>query len=242
MWRPVTAVALLIAVGGCTSTFHETHYFRSSPSGPSIPNYYRLSVDGSSLFSSSRYISGYFDEDTINTYFNEYKQPANAAIVPPSRPPAAATTRTGASSTPTAAARPADTVEPVTGGVVGQKLIMILSSNSDEIATQIGALAQSKQFTAALTGLVARDQFDAAASAESRVAIERARAKATASLVGQIAAGLADDATQAQAVSALLTLADTLAAELGADSRFADLDRAAEWVAANRARILRGDR
>src|SRR5258708_9098022 len=88
-------------------------------------------------------------------------------------------------------------VEPVATGLQGQKLIMILSSNSDEIATQIGALAASKQFTAALSGLMARDQYAAADTAENRVVIEKIRAKTTATLALHIVNGLPDNATRA---------------------------------------------
>jgi hypothetical protein len=195
-----------------------------------VPNYYRLTVEGYSLFSSSRYISGYFDEDTVNTYFNEYTQPAGAAIVPgpKSKAPAANASGTG--------------VEPVAKGLQGQKLVLILSSNSDEIATQIGALAASQQFTASLAGLVARDQYAAADTAESRVTIEKSRAKATASLAAQLVAGLADDASQTVAEQSLLGFVNTLATDFGYEGAFADLESAAQWLAFNRTRLMRSER
>lgn len=233
MIRRVLLALLSLAAVGCASAFQETHYFQSRASLPTIPNYYRLTVEGYSLISSSRYVSGYFDEDTISTYFNEYVQPAGAALVPVAKAPAARASAASAGSA---------SVEPVAKGLQGQKLIMILSSNSDEIATQIGALAASKQFTASLAGLIARDQYAAADAAESRVTIEKSRAKATASLASQLVAGLPDDATTATAEQQLLAFINALAADLGYDGAFADLNGAAQWLDFNRARLLRSDR
>jgi len=226
--------ALVVLIWGCSSTFHETHYFKSKVVGSGIPNYYRLTVQGYAAISSSRYISGYFDEGTINTYFNEYTQPAGAAIIPSSKNVVSATS--------TSTSKGASTVEPVSGGLPGQTLVMILSSNSDEIATQIGALAASNQFTASLASLLGRDQFNAADAADSRLAVETTRAKATASLASQLVANLADNATAAEAQQQLLDFVNSLASDLGYDSAFADLDSAAQWLNFNRARILRGER
>jgi hypothetical protein len=224
------SVILVLVLCGCVSTFKETHYFKSRTAGGAIPNYYRLTVGGYSVLSSSRYISGYFDEETVNAYFNEYTQPAGAAIQPGARRVAAP----GTSGQPAA-------VEPVASGLAGQKLVMILSSNSDDVATQLGALAASRQFTASLAGLVARDQFMAADRAESRLAVERSRAKATASLASQLLAGLPDTATQAAAEGSLLAFVNALAGDLGYEGAFPTLDAAAQWLEFNRARLLRSE-
>jgi hypothetical protein len=223
MTRTNLWATFLLLTCGCTSSFHETHYFKSKVVGSGIPNYYRLTVDGNTAISSSRYVSGYFDEDTINTYFNEYTQPAGGAILPTPK-------NTGSAA------------EPVNEGLKGQKLIMILSSNSDEIATQIGALAASKQFTASLAGLIARDQYTNADAAESRLTIETVRAKTTASLASQLISNLPDNSPKADADSQLLGFLNSLTSDLGYDTAFSDLETAAQWLNFNRARILRGER
>jgi hypothetical protein len=230
MIRRISLTILVLVVCGCASKFHETHYFKSETLEKKIPNYYRLTVDGYSYFSSSRYISGYFDEDTLNAYFNEYTQPAGAAIMPSAK---ASETKAATKNTS------AETVQPIAKGLQGQGLIMILSSNSDAIATQIGALADSKQFTASLTNLMARDQYVAADAAESRLAIEKFRAKATASLASQVVSTLPDTPTAAAAEQQLLAFINFLASDLGYEGAFTDLDSAAKWLYMNRARLMR---
>ncbi len=243
----VAMVMLAIFSFGCASTFHEAHYFKSGTASASvIPNYYRLTVKGYSWLSSSRYISGYFDEDTLNTYFNEYTQPAGAAITPSKKPPvtkAPAEGQNTSSSEPAAKAPAAENqnTEPVAKELRGKRLIMILSSNSDEIATQIGALAASKQFTASLVGLLARDQYAAADAADSRLAIEKSRAKTTASLASQVVSGLPDNATEAVAKQTLLAFVNSLASDLGHQGAFDNLDSAAQWLDFNRARLVKGE-
>lgn len=235
MNRKIVTMALLALLAcGCASTFHENHFFKSDTSSAlAIPNYYRLTIKGFAIFSSSRYVSGYFDEDTVNTYFNEYTQPAGAAIVPRPKPDDTKVAE-GKLNTPS--------IEPVSKDLKGKKLIMILSSNSDEIATQIGALAASKQFTASLAGLVARDQYTAADAADSRLTIEKSRAKATSDLVSRVVDGLPDKASKEDAEKTLLAFINTLASDLGHEGAFETLDGAAQWLQFNRARLLRGER
>src|SRR5690348_14797035 len=85
-------VITFVSCGGCASGFEETHYFRSKTrDARGIPvNYFRLQVTGGTMLSSSRYVSGYFDEAALDTYFNEFSQPDKGQIVAKdSSPPAA---------------------------------------------------------------------------------------------------------------------------------------------------------
>lgn len=236
MVRSLALAMVLLDLLGCASTFHETHYFKSETrkSASAIPNYYRLTVEGYSFLSSSRYISGYFDEDTINTYFNEYTQPSQAAIIP------AKTTDTGKAAGGNQ--NSATAITPVAQELQGKQLVMILSSNSDEIATQIGSLAQSKQFTASLVGLVTRDRYAAANTAENMLTMEKSRAKTEAQLATQLADGLSDGATKAEAETALVAFLDALAFDAGFQGAFDNLESAAKWLNFNRARFLGGGR
>jgi hypothetical protein len=119
---------------------------------------------------------------------------------------------------------------------------MILSSNSDEVANQLGALAANKQFTASLVGLLARDQYTSADDAERRLILATARAKATAGLVTQMVEGIPDSATAAEAEQKLVAIINVLAADLGHDGTFPNLDEAAKWLEINRGRLLRSER
>jgi hypothetical protein len=246
-------VILAIFLTGCSTTFKETHYFRSEVSTPgAIPNYFRLTVEGSAAISSARYISGYFDEDTINAYFNEYTQPRGAALYPSSSTPAKGDATGGAAKSGSAesgsggkdaAAGGTAKVEPVAAGLKGTKLVMILSSNSDEVANQIGALAASKQFTASLAGLVARDQFTLADQAEQQLQIDRSRAKTTAALGDLVLASIPANASVANATQQLLVLINAIARDLGYQgAAFSGLDDAARWLNDNRTHPLGGAR
>ena len=245
MFRPVMLILLALLTVGCASTFRETHYFKSEVSGGTIPNYYRLTVGGYSVFSSSRYISGYFDEETVNTYFNEYTQPAGAAIVrapmPISVSPSLIPSRKKTESNP-AVTPDGTSVEAVNKGLKGQKLIMILSSNSDAVASQIGALAANKQFTASLTGLLAHDRYAAADGAERRLTLEKSRGMAISSLASQLAGSIKDGDSAKDVEQKLVSLINALAADLGYDGAFPDLDKAAQWLENNRGRLLRSER
>ncbi len=73
---------LAVVTAGCVSGFGETHFFRSESQRDGIPNYFRLTVSGYTVLCSSRYISGLFEEDIINQYFNEIGQPEGGRLIP----------------------------------------------------------------------------------------------------------------------------------------------------------------
>src|SRR4051812_43439148 len=77
----VTAAAMITA-GGCASSFEESHFFKSVDADGKAVNYYRVKVDGGTFLSSSRYVSGYYDETVLDAYFNTMTQPKNGAIKP----------------------------------------------------------------------------------------------------------------------------------------------------------------
>lgn len=228
-------IVLTVALGlwGCSTRFYETHYFRSEPRGASAPNYFRLTVQGSTALSSTRYLSGYFDEETVDVYFNEFTQPKRGAI----RPALVSSAADGL-----AAAEAAPNTQPVARGLRDKKLVLILSSNSDDVANQIGALAASREFTASLAGLVARDQYTLADDEERRLTLDRQRAKTTADLAQQFLDTLPANASAAEVERQLLALINALAADLSHESPFPTLDSASQWLEFNRARLLRGDR
>lgn len=259
---PVLTAASLLA--GCTSQFGETHYFRSEAEPA---NYYRLRVHGNTFLGSARYISGYFDEDAVNDYFNEMSQPAKGEFIKrgPSSPTDKAGAATGGTDAPTAAAAKrsemAILAEPGGGGVkpIGARagednriLVMMLSSNSDEIAEQIGAFAQNRQMVATLARLLNRDRLSDQRGAARDLANETSRGKLLATLgdnmvqslqAAEAAAPPAAPAGQAtaaaeQAEEAVLLFVNRAAAELGNTEPFADLDKASEWLQNFRARLV----
>ena len=247
MLRPVMSIFLVLFVLGCTSTFRETHYFKSEVPGGKIPNYYRLTVNGCTLFSSSRYVSGYFDPETLDSYFNEYTQPAGAALFQARMPDTVSASptppRKKTESNPAVAAKAnGNPVEPLSKGLRGKKLIMILSSNSDAVATQIGALAANRQFTASLTGLLAYDRYAAADDAERRLMLEKSRETAISNLACQLVGSIKESDTKEVVEQKLVSLINALAAGLGYDGTFTDLEKAAQWLETTRTRLLRSER
>ena len=235
-WVIVAFTATLLA--GCATGFQETHYFKAElATGGGIPNYYRLSVSGKTLLSSARYVSGYFDEDTLNSYFNEFAQPANGAFTPSvSKLPGGV----GAGDTKTTGT--GTDAQPLTSSLTGKKLIMILSTNSDEIATQIGTLASSKQFTASLAGLLAHEQYASADESQRRLALDQKRASTTADVVSKSVTAIPDAPSAEQVRTTLVAAINLLASDLGYDGAFSTLDDAAQWLQFNRGRLSRSVR
>jgi hypothetical protein len=247
------ALVCVLACVSC-STFHETHYFRSQVSKPDgIPNYYKLTVEGNTRLSSSRYLSGYFDEDTLNRYFNEFTQPSGGGVLPVTplsntstklaSTPGAAQGNPGGASTPAGAP---GAVSLATGEQTGSpsgparpQLIMILSSNSDEIASQIGALASSKDFTGSLARILGDKTFRDADEADLHLKLAAGAAKNAGLLTDALLSQLTTGATQDDTEMRLLTIVNTLAANLGHQGAFESLREAQQWVDANRNAIVR---
>lgn len=225
---PVHLLSVLLVAGatGCGSAFDETHYLRSDARNHdgSAVNYYRLRVNGQTFLSSSRYLSGYFDERALNTYFNEIAQPDQGRLVPSTQPSDQGTAGAG--------------VQPLDGSLAGKKLLLILSSNSDAIATGIGALAQSDQVTDNLTLLFGRDKLQAAADAKHEADVQKAVASSVVAEGATEVAAIPDNATQAQIQQAMLNYANRLAAYLGHRGTFSNLDDANQWVRQNGTRAV----
>jgi hypothetical protein len=235
---PTAAIILGLGLlsGGCATTFQETHFFKSESPKGEIPNFFRVQVSGSTSFTSARYLSGYFDEAVVNQYFNEIGQPDKGRLIPVAQAPKdgdskPAGSNGGGSSSPNSNP-PAAANSPV--------LVLLLSSNSDDISNQLGALAQSQEFTASLATLLASSRFDAATAAESRLSIDQARGHVLVTLGDQLVTGLPDSPTAQLVNTRLLEFVNQVGADLGAAAPFNTLDEAASWLRDNRARIRQG--
>jgi hypothetical protein len=128
--RLVVVALVAVLATGCQS-IRELHYFKDKAGNP--PNYYRLSIRGRAFLSSSRYLSGYFDEEAVNYYFGEITQPKDGKFDP--------------SGAPTAPEQ-----EPEKNGIVsvdnalhGKKYVLLLSTNSDAISSAFGSFVESKE-------------------------------------------------------------------------------------------------
>ena len=112
----------------------ELHYFKEGP------NYYRLKIKEYAFLSSSRYVSGYFDEVAVDKYFGEiYRADSLTFISEPSK------------------AKTDSTYESALKKEKSSKLVMILSTNSDVVAEQIGSLAKNEETLELMARLANKD-------------------------------------------------------------------------------------
>jgi hypothetical protein len=227
--RNILALFACVGLGACSTTIRETHYFQTQTTPQSLPNYYRLSIEASSVMSSSRYLSGYFDEDVVNQYFNEIKQPDAARLIP------LAQSGTSAPNSTTAAANAATNV------LIKKtpSLVLLMSTNSDDIANQLGALSQSQEFTDSLARILAPRRFAAATDSERSLAIEQSQGKSLVAIGEQLTSDLVKDESPEANQIRLLNFVNQMLSDFGAP-RFNDLPAASAWLTANRASVVKG--
>lgn len=214
-------LCLCIAVTGCSSSFSEKHYFKSADAQGHPINYYRISVSGNTFLSSSRYLSGYFDEKAVDAYFDQMAQPEKALFKEQ-------------------AGTDGGTVQPLSSSLKNRKLVLLLSSNSDTIAQQIGQFANNQAVMADLTRLVYRDNIREAREAQISADLQQARGKALTDIGNAIIGGLEDNADKTTVETNFLFYANRLASEFGNMTSFKTLDEARTWLDYNRARIMEG--
>ena len=144
-------ILIMILLVSC-STFHEIHYFKDkvdSKSGISlVPNYYKVEIRGYSLISSSRYLSGYFDQSAINLYFNELSQPKNGTLF----------NKTSEN-------------EKTFTNEVGNELIVILSTNAKAVSDQIGNIAKNQTILNSLATITQKEKYTEATNVKSEISI-----------------------------------------------------------------------
>lgn len=204
-----------LLLAGCASRFGEHHYFKSEDGEGAPVNYYRVTVRGGTFLSNSRYLSGYFDEEAVDTYFSQAS--------------------TGKGFPPASKGK----LQPVDEALRDRKLVLILSANSDAMAGEIGQIADNAALMGGLTQLVAGAGLLSPAQQALRRQQERAQSLARAGL--GLLGGLPVQPSQAQAQGRALELANRLASELGREQPFRSLGEAQTWLNANRGRLLKED-
>jgi hypothetical protein len=230
---------LLLAASGCLSTFDEVHYFKSVDRNKRPVNYYRVRVNGDTFLSSSRYVSGYYDEATLDAYFNTISQPQGGKLFPDCKHKAGtddSDPNTSASEENNSPAKDDElTTEPLAPDKDGRKLVLLLSSNSDEIARGISALAQSNEVATTLSNLVG--------SGRLKDAISSARAADLSSETGDVLAKKAArelasvaDGQQPAAKQRMLQLANDVADFIGPHKTFTKFEDAQAWLSDRRGR------
>lgn len=166
----ITRIALLITltfVVSCATRFGEVHYYqRIDDTTGETTNYYRLSIKGGAFMSSARYVSGFYDENAVDMFFNEIKIKSSDSNQPQ-----------GSLTTSTPSPSPGGgKVVPMAAGQTGS-LVMILSNNASSVTNTIGEFAQSQVVAQAITNLANRNTLTTDLTA-SQFAVSEAEATA----------------------------------------------------------------
>ena len=196
-----TSICFGLILTSCQSA-KELHYFKVGD------NYYRLKISEFAFMSSSRYISGYFDENAVDRYFGEITRPdtAKANFVKP--------------------------VHILNDGTVAAnaKLVLILSTNSNAITDQINALASNDQTLELMARLANKDAIKETSTLKNQINTENAKINST------IAAGVqyintteAITLTGSNLKKDMLTFINSVASYNGYKIQFTNLKEAEIW-------------
>jgi hypothetical protein len=213
----IGVLALLLA--GC-STFNEKHYFHSVDTVSGRPvNYFRVTIKGSSTFTRSRYISGYYDERAVDLFFNEIKPTSDGDVKKIFLADQTA---------------PGTTEKVVPLAPENGTFLMIFSTNAKSVTDTLGQFAESQVVADAVTNLLNRGQIRAARESAAKETTKTGEGKAFAALVEKIITELPNDAAADVAKDQTLRALRQIAAALGSDGQFKDLDEAQAWFKAQR--------
>lgn len=130
MIRFVLLFGLILLLTSCQSA-KELHYFKEGN------NYYRLRIKEKAWLSSSRYLSGYFEEASVDRYFGELRRPDSTKLV--------------------TVIEPSDGENTNPRDKNNSKLVLILSTNSEAIAEQISALSKNEETLELIARLANKD-------------------------------------------------------------------------------------
>ena len=188
-------------MSSCT-TFQEHHFFKDEMKSD-FPNYYKVAIKGHTRFmSKTRYYSGYFPSDAIDIYFNEFSQPRDGKLLDSTR------------------------FQSLTNG--NKQLVMILSSNADDIANQIGNVTQTKNTLNAVmsltNGSASRDLLTQQSLLETGKDENKLLIEVGESLLADI-----DTKSPARARADILQYINVLAASLGHSEPFRTINDARAW-------------
>lgn len=218
-WLGLALITAALATAGCSSVVHERHhYVEYADDGVTPVNFYRLTVDGSTSFTSSRFLSGFYDERAVDLFFNERQAPVNSRLFPNDQKPPGTT-------------QPLTPLDPDTKHGA---YLLILSSNADAVADAIGNFADSELMAEAVSNLLSASSIEAKQVSDANLAVQKAQGVATwTQLNSQIAD--ADAATDAgSSTLRYLRILTTLARSLGYDDSFSSFEEARKWFSMER--------
>jgi hypothetical protein len=147
---------------GCASQVQERHYFAtfSEPApGTRVPTqFFRVSVDGSSTFANSRYLTGYFDERAVSLFFNELKGSSSGKLFLDDQKNPGTDTK----------------LTPLNAPAGEGAFVLIMSTNADSIANTIGSFAESQVVADSLTRVLNKDRFREKTRSDALLVVRKA--------------------------------------------------------------------
>lgn len=236
-----SGILLMSSTVSCASYVNEVHYFRSHTEDKDhVPNnYYKVVVDGYTFGSSARYLAGYFDETAVDSYFSEFSQPANGKF-PQSLSSEKSSEGNSEDNQSTLKKQPSgESIEPINPALKGRRLILILSSNSDEVATQIGGLAESQKLGGALTRVFNKDKLLSAHKSRQDAKLLTSDQQDLAAKGQSWISDLdSTKVTQTTTKGNVLQYLNAISTTLGNTAPFKDFEDATGWLNRNRSRLL----
>ena len=215
------ALILVLVISGC-STINEHYYLhdQAARSGPSLdlPNYYRVSVKGHAK-GSSRYLAGWFNENAVDVYFNEISPPDKHRFIEQDQ-------------------SSSNKVVSVDGDNADKKLVLLLSSNTDLIAGQIGALAENEMLVDAFMRLSNKQVLVEGYESTQKVSLLNARISSIQTAGNNTISSLPDSATVDQIRTATLQYLNLVATHAGATANFKSVEDATDWWLRNKNSIV----
>lgn len=217
----------------CSGVVRETHYFRSTPSETNTtPNYFRVTITARAHATKIRYLSGYFDEKAVEQYFSEFTQPSNLdKVIDVGELAQPGETKSGEEGDSSADEAP---IKAIDDKLENRQYVLLLSTNVDDIAAQIGALAENLQVQEALTGIANKDTIQANHKAQTKLAADRERARQLYTITKDVGGKVKTTVDPVE----VLRLANELARYLGSTERFDDMSKASAWLTAHRDFIM----
>lgn len=256
VWKYISvclSCALLLSTTACVSTFGETRYFRVVDASGKAANYYRIDICGSCFLSSSKYQSGLFNEQGVDAYFGQYTQPstplqpADATKSVSELKPAPGSVAdgklaagNGTTGTTTTAKPTGSQAQSITDtSLDGSKLVLLFSSNSDDIASQIGTFGQSDDFTTDLAAVFGKQTTEVQSKAQLQLRQQQAACAEVVAQGNDTVGSLSKDSDAATAKKQALAFANILAGYLGSTETFDTLEKAQAWVQKNGVQVLK---
>jgi hypothetical protein len=215
--RKTICIYLVFLFLTACQSIRENHFFKDKAGSP--PNYYKLQIRGHAFLTSSRYLSGRFDEEAVNHYFGEISQPKSASIEP------------------TSPAKKIDTgIVPLgnENGDDGKKFVMLLSTNSDAISSAFGNFVESKETQREIARIFNRDKLIELDKLTVTEEVRLAKRKKLLALGESYLNSIAEGETKESIDAKLLAYLNATADYFGKTQDFKNVEDAKKWLDENK--------